>query len=102
MPWMLQPAELVTVAVMGLVVTGIPIFMVGFLLAIPTKAHYDASPENQWGEYVLPHLPDWLIPSNKHQAMTYFFEGLPPGEAVPWEALLSAWVMPDKLKDEAI
>jgi hypothetical protein len=92
--WALQAAELVTVAVMGLVVTGIPIFMVGFLLAIPTKAHYDASPENQWGEYVLPHLPEWLIPSNEHQAMTFFFEGLPPGEAVPWEALFSAWVMP--------
>jgi hypothetical protein len=92
--WALQAAELVTVAVMGLVVTGIPIFMVGFFLAVPTTPHYFASTENQWGTHVLPHLPEWLIPSNEHQAMTFFFEGLPSGEAIPWEALLSAWVMP--------
>lgn len=93
-PWALRPAELVTVVVMGLVVTGIPIFMVGFLLAIPTTPHYLASPENQWAEYVLPHLPSWLIPDNAQKAMTWFFEGLPAGEPVPWRVLLHAWAVP--------
>ena len=92
--WALQPAELITIAVMGLVVTGVPIFMVGYVLAIPTTPHYFASPENQWGGHVLPHLPAWLVPSNEGNAMAWFFEGLPLGEPVPWAALLHAWAMP--------
>ena len=92
--WAMRPAEMITVAVMGLVVTGIPIFMVGFLLSIPTTPHYFASPENQWGQFILPHLPNWLIPSNAGMAMTWFFEGLPLGEPPPWNALFDAWVMP--------
>lgn len=92
--WSFRPQELITVAVMGLVVIGVPIFMVGFVLAIPTTPHYFASPENQWGETILPHLPNWLIPANDGLAMTWFFEGLPFGEEVPWGALLDAWVMP--------
>ena len=92
--WALRPAELITMAVMGLVVTGIPIFMVGFVLSIPTTPHYFASAENQWDQYILPYLPEWLMPSNAGLAMTWFFEGLPLGEPVPWETLLDAWVMP--------
>ena len=92
--WAMRPAEMITVAVMGLVVTGIPIFMVGFLLSIPTTPHYFASPENQWDQFILPHLPNWLIPSNAGMAMTWFFEGLPLGEPPPWNALFDAWVMP--------
>jgi hypothetical protein len=92
--WVLRPAEVITVAVMGLVVTGIPIFMVGFVLSIPTAPEYFASPENQWDQYILPYLPRWLTPSNAGMAMTWFFEGLPVGEPVPWQSLLAAWVMP--------
>ena len=55
--WALRPAEMITVVVMGLVVIGIPIFIVGYVLSIPTTPYYFASPENQWGTYVLPHLP---------------------------------------------
>ncbi|MDP6018747.1 MAG: hypothetical protein QF689_10225 [Candidatus Latescibacteria bacterium] len=92
--WAFRPQELITVAVMGLVVIGVPIFMMGFVLAIPTTPHYFASPENQWGTHILPHLPAWLIPSNEGLAMTWFFEGLPYGVATPWGTLLDAWVMP--------
>ncbi|MCC7263608.1 MAG: hypothetical protein IT369_13915 [Candidatus Latescibacteria bacterium] len=92
--WALRPAELMTVMVMGLVTTGIPIFMVGFLLSIPTTPEYFTSAENQWDQFLIPHLPQWLIPSNKGLAMTWFFEGLPFGEPVPWRTLLDAWTMP--------
>jgi len=92
--WAFRAQELITVAVMGLVVIGIPIFMMGFVLAIPTTPHYFASPENQWGTYIIPHLPAWLIPSNEGLAMTWFFEGLPYGGSMPWGTLLAAWVMP--------
>ena len=62
--WALRPAEMITVVVMGLVTTGIPIFMMGYVLSIPTTPYYFASAENQWGTYVLPYLPTWLLPSN--------------------------------------
>ena len=92
--WALRPAEIITVMVMGLVTTGIPIFIMGFVLSIPTTPYYVASAENQWGNYVLPHLPVWLLPSNEGLAMTWFFEGLPIGEPTPWKTLLDAWTMP--------
>jgi len=92
--WALRPAELALILVMGLAAAGIPFFIMGYLLAIPTTPDYFASPENQWPQYILPHLPRWLIPSNEGLAMTWFFEGLPFGEPVPWNALLHAWVMP--------
>ena len=92
--WALHPAEMITVVVMGLVTTGIPIFMMGFVMSIPTTPYYVASAENQWGTYVLPHLPTWLLPSNDGLAMTWFFEGLPIGEPTPWMTLLHAWAMP--------
>ena len=92
--WSLRPPEIVTVIVMGLVVTGIPAFICGYLLAISTAPYYFASPENQWAEYVLPYLPEFLIPSNKGFAITWFFEGLPFGEKIPWRTLLTAWAMP--------
>ena len=92
--WALRPAELITIVVMGLVVTRIPNFLCGYLLAIPTTPYYFTSVENQWGKYVVPNLPQWLLPSNAGQAMTWFFEGLPPGEPVPWSTLLAAWVPP--------
>ena len=38
--WALRPAEMITVVVMGLVTTGIPIFMMGFVLSIPTTPYY--------------------------------------------------------------
>ncbi len=92
--WALRPAEIITVVVMGLVTTGIPIFMMGFVLSIPTTPYYFASAENQWATHVLPHLPAWLLPSNDGLAMTWFFEGLPIGEPIPWSTLLDAWTMP--------
>lgn len=92
--WALQPAELITILVMGLVVIGIPVFLIGYFLAIPTTPQYFASPENQWAQYILPNLPEWLLPSNAGLAMTWFFEGLPLGEAVPWSTLFHAWFMP--------
>ena len=92
--WALSQAELVTVLVMGLVIIGVPVFLVGYLLAIPTTPYYFASAENQWGNLIVPHMPSWLLPSNDAYAMTWFFEGLPYGESMPWDTLFNAWVMP--------
>ena len=57
------------------------------MLAIP---HYLATPENMWGDYLLPHVADWMVPSNDTGAMRWLFEGVPPGQAMPW----GAWAAP--------
>ena len=92
--WSLIPAELITILAMSLAIIGIPVFLTGYFLAIPTTPYYFASAENEWGTHVVPHLPAWLLPSNEGLAMTWFFEGLPIGEPTPWLTLLGAWTMP--------
>ena len=88
--WALRPAELITIAVMGLVASGIPIFMVGLLLAIPSKPYYGATPENEWASFVQPYLPEWAIPNPQGEAMRWFYEGMPRGEVIPYDA----WIGP--------
>ena len=88
--WALQPAELITIAVMGLVTSGIPIFMVGLLLSIPSKPYYGATPENEWASFVQPYLPEWAIPSPEGEAMRWFYEGMPRGELIPYDV----WIGP--------
>ena len=89
----LTPPELMTPVVMGLAASGIPIFMVGLLLSIPTKPYYGATPENGWAGLIQPFLPEWAIPSPDGEAMRYFYEGLPRGAVIPWDAWLGplAW-----------
>ncbi len=86
--WGLSPAEMVTILSMGLVSSGIPIFIVGYILAVISKPYYGATPENEWYSYIQPYLPDWAIPGN--DAMRAFYEGLPAGQSLP----LGAWLGP--------
>jgi len=88
--WELSPAELVIILIMGLVVSGIPIFIVGTWLAIISSPYYAATPENEWAGYIQPYLPDWAIPSPGGDAMRWFYEGMPSGQNMP----LGAWLGP--------
>ncbi|MCE2448605.1 MAG: hypothetical protein J4F35_09540 [Candidatus Latescibacteria bacterium] len=47
----LSATELITIIIMGLVASGMPIFMVGLILSIISKPYYGALPTNQWAEY---------------------------------------------------
>ena len=87
----LSAAELITITIMGLVASGMPIFIVGLILSIISKPYYGALPTNEWAIYVHPHLPDWAIPDPAHDAMRFFYEGLPRNDlAIPW----GAWAEP--------
>jgi len=87
----LARGELFLVLSMGTVAAIIPTAGVaGFLIGVMASPYYFASPENRWGEFILPHLPSWIAPMDRGKAMTWFFEGVPKGEAIPW----SAWVVP--------
>ncbi len=86
----LAPGELATVYAMMIVAAAIPSW--GFTLnLIPLLGgfFYYATPENEWGELIQPHLPSSLVPDSP-AAVWQLFEGANSGEAVPW----GAWAVP--------
>ena len=89
--WTLKPGELATIVIMGLAATGIPTFIVGTLLAIISSPYYGATPENDWAGNIHPYLPEWIFPhDNSGDAMRWFYEGLPKGQAIPFDV----WIGP--------
>lgn len=87
----LRQTELLVVLGMGLLAAAIPAYgLTSFFLGMISVPHYLATPENQWSEFVHPHLPDWLVPSNEGRAMQWLYEGLPAGQSIPW----NVWVVP--------
>ena len=89
--WRLTTEELFGVFAMGLIASTIPGFgFANYFFRVIIPVQYFASPENQWATLLFPHLPDWLVVSNDHQALTWFFEGLPEGRSIPW----FEWVIP--------
>jgi hypothetical protein len=88
--WGLGEGELAIVFVMAAVAITMPTHgTVGYLLSYISAPHYLASPENRWAEYVFPHLPRWAVVEGG-PPLRWFYEGLPRGETIPWEA----WVVP--------
>lgn len=66
----------------------------GSFLSVITGVFYYATPENNWDSLFVPYVNPWLAPTDP-EAIRLFFEGLPKGMAVPWEAWtrpLVAWV----------
>ena len=87
----LRRGELVTVYIMMIVAAAIPSW--GFTLnLIPLMAgfSYYATSSNDWGEQILPFLPDWLIVSSDAGAVQGLFEGVAVGVPLPWDA----WMRP--------
>jgi hypothetical protein len=87
----LTPSELLTVLSMGLVSAMIPARgLTGIWLAIMAAPFYLSTPENGWIDYVQPHLPSHLYPTNDSGQTQYLYEGLPRNAAIPWEV----WIVP--------
>ena len=87
----LSPGELAVIFTMGLVGSTLPTFgLTGYLIATIASPYYYVTTENGWDEFIHPHLPGWLIPSNESGAMTWFFEGLPSDQSIPW----GVWIPP--------
>ncbi|NQT53373.1 hypothetical protein HQ576_15045 [bacterium] len=86
----LSSAELLLIYIMMIVASAIPTWgLVTNLFHILTRPFYYATPENDWVNILLPHIPGWAAPRDSIVAY-YFYNGLPAGEALPWQA----WVMP--------
>ena len=65
--------------------TGVTSQLVPFLAGIS----YYATAENNWTEVLHLFIKSWLIPQDA-QAIKYFYEGLPQGAPIPW----NAWMVP--------
>lgn len=84
------PGELLLVYIMMLVASSVTEMGFGSqILPIISAPLYYSTAENQWDKLIIPHLKKFLIVTDK-KAVTYFFEGLPKGELIPW----SAWIKP--------
>jgi hypothetical protein len=84
-------AELAAVLAMGLVAAAIPTSgLLGFWLGVLATPYYFATPENRWVEMFHPHIPDWFAPRDYDRTIEWFYNGVPPGESVPW----TEWLIP--------
>lgn len=61
-----------------------------YWVSIPSIPYYYANTENRWMELFFRYLPEWLIVQDDHNAVRWFFQGLPSGQKVPW----GAWIVP--------
>ena len=94
--WLFSRAELVTVYVMGAVACTIPTAgLVCILIPHISAGIYYSTPENEWEARVTPFIQSWLRVTDE-DAIKFFYEGLPQGEPIPWEAWtgpLVAWMV---------
>ena len=89
-PLALTQAELATIYIMLLVACCIPgMGFTQFIIPCLVGSTYYATLENNWDVLYNQYIPPWMIPQGENVAL-YFFEGLPPGEQIPW----GAWVTP--------
>ena len=87
----LRPPELMLSLAMGFLGTTAPNNgLAGFFIGVIASPYYFATQENGWAETFHAHIPSWIVPHDTGQAVTWFFEGLPSGAAIPW----GAWVVP--------
>jgi hypothetical protein len=86
----LAPGELAVVFGITLVSTAAPVFFTLFILGMIAGPDYFMERQSGWGELLTPHFPKWIAPSDEGNAVTWFFEGLPEGQRIPW----GAWATP--------
>ena len=60
-----------------------------YLLPIMGSWLYFATPENRWDDLFHPYIRDFLVPDDA-RAIKHFYEGLPTGAPIPWDA----WLLP--------
>lgn len=83
-------SELAIIYIMMIVACAIP--TMGFVLyfvPLIVGIKYLSNPLNEWSTLILPHIKKNLIIQDA-QAVKWFYEGLPPGEKIPW----NVWIKP--------
>lgn len=86
----LKPQEIVTIWCIMIVAVGIPSTGLMRTVLSPMVAYkYRATMENDWEHLFHQYIPQWRVVQDE-KAILSFYEGLLPGELVPW----SAWLKP--------
>jgi len=86
----LNAGELTVIYAMLLAAVSVPTYgITGYVISVAASPYYFATSENGWAEILQPHIPSWAVPASG-DAITWFFEGLPVGEQIPW----SVWIFP--------
>lgn len=89
-PFLSRPEMLVSLA-MGLIGSFFPFFgLAGFVVGVIAAPYYFATSENGWAETLHPHVEPWIALTDEDLAATWFYEGIPPGAAIPW----GSWAVP--------
>lgn len=84
-----SPGEWLAIFSMGFICSLGPTYGVsGYLVGVIVTPYYFSTPENRWAEFLHPYLPEWIIPSNRDGAISWFYDGLPAGAPVPWATWL--------------
>jgi len=92
----LSPVELITIWIMIAVASGIPSSGLSrYLFPVLVGPFYFATPENEWQDVALKHIPSSLVPSKDPTSpvVRYFYEGLPEGMHIPWQAWIKPLIM---------
>jgi hypothetical protein len=86
----LTATELTTIWIMLIATLAIPgISFMEILFPQLVSLRYFATPENEWADTLQPHIPDWLVITDK-AAVREFYEGTEGLGRVPW----AAWLRP--------
>jgi len=86
----LKPQEIVTIWCIMIVAVGIPSTGLMRNALSPMVAYkYRATMENDWEHLFHQYIPQWRVVQDE-KAILSFYEGLLPGESVPW----SSWLKP--------
>jgi hypothetical protein len=86
----LREDELGVIYIMLLAAVSVPTYgITGYVISIAASPFYFATTENRWADFILPHIPRGVT-LREGDPLTHFFEGLPPGRAIPW----GAWAGP--------
>ena len=76
---------------MGLIGSLFPFYgLASYVVGTIAAPYYFATPENGWAELLHPNMVSWLVMNNEDKAVTHFYDGLPPGQPIPWRA----WAVP--------
>ena len=86
----LPKPDLVMIYCMLLMAVTVPTWgLMFFLVGTMVYPYYYATPENRFADLLHPHIPSWMVPQDA-QAIKDYYEGLPKGAPIPWEA----WIEP--------
>ena len=87
----LNRRELLLVYIMMVMASPIPTLFVGRMLSSMVFAIYYQTPENDWQNLILPHLPEWMSPTHP-DAAKWFFEGVGKDQGIPWRHWVPAYL----------